>query len=110
VIAGIVAEFAGLIGAVGFLVLCGVAWSIRKRLSHISTEVAGVKVTAEAVNKAVNNVPHGAPSLLDHVNTLHDKFDQFADDTNVWRGSVDGRLDRIEDHITRPTTTRKKAS
>lgn len=108
-IAGVLLDLAALVAASGVLILCIAAYAIRGRLSHLTGEVAGVKITAEAVNKAVNNVPHGAKSLLDKIDDLHTKQDSFMAETDEWRATVDERLVRIEEHITRPTPRRKSA-
>jgi uncharacterized protein YoxC len=101
-----------LVGAVAALILAmAVAVAIvRRQFTRLDAKVGDLHVTAEAVNKAVNNVPHGAKSLLDKIDDLHSKQDSFIAETEEWRQTVDDRLTRIEDHITRPPATRKRAS
>jgi hypothetical protein len=48
------------------------------------------------------------PTLLQQVGTIATRLDEHIVTTESWRNEADGRLDRIEEHITRPT--RKKAS
>lgn len=109
-VAGVLAEIAGVIAACAVLIAAATGWSVRKTIRTMSADMHGVKVTTEAVNKAVNNVPHGAKSLLDKIDDLHAKQDSFMAETDEWRSSVDERLVRIEDHITRPTPTRRKSA
>lgn len=111
--AGIISEAGILLGSVAALILAlAIAVAIiRRQFSNISAEVGQVKLTAEAVNRAVNNVPHGEASLLDRVGHLHSKVDSFMAETDEWRGAVDDRLGRIEEYLTNPPPgDRRKAA
>lgn len=108
-IAGVLTEVAAIIVALAVLIAAATAWSLRSKINSLSADMHGVKVTTELVNKAVNNVPHGAKSLLDKIDDLHTKQDSFIAETDEWRATVDERLVRIEEHITRPTPRRKSA-
>jgi uncharacterized protein YoxC len=107
-LAGVISDIGTLIAAIALLVVSVTAWAARKRLQHIGAELGNVKLSADAVNRAVNNVPHGAPSLLDKIDGLHRKVDSFMSETDEWRTTVDDRLVRIEDHITRPAAAQRK--
>jgi uncharacterized protein YoxC len=112
VTAGVLADAGLLLGSVA-LIIFAVAIAvaiIRRQFSSLSADLHGVKLTAEAVNRAVNNVPHGEPSLLDRVGQLHSKVDSFMAETDDWRVTVDDRLVRIEDYLTNPPGGRRKAS
>lgn len=117
--AGIVQEAGVLIGAVAALVIAlAVAYGfISSKFDKISAQLGDVHVTAEAakttvtaVNNAVNNVPDGTPNLLERVTQIADSLAEHVETTEAWRADADARLTRIEDHITRPSGARKKAS
>jgi len=115
VTAGVLADAGLLLGSVALIILAvAIAVAIiRRQFSSLSADLHGVKLTAEAVeavNRAVNNVPHGEPSLLDRVGQLHAKVDSFMAETDEWRTTVDDRLVRIEDYLTNPPGGRRKAS
>ncbi len=125
-IAGLLQEAGVLITAVAVLIFAiAVAVAVlRRQYDRLDAKIGAVHLTAEevkqtadAVNTAVNNVGPNMPTLVARVTGMDEllaqmssRLETFTDDTNDWRKSVDGRLDRIEDHITRPTPTRKKAS
>lgn len=66
-----------------------------KGFRRLEASVGSVQFTAEAVNRAVNNVAPDEPTLRQLVQVLGIKLDDHIVDTNK-------RLDRIEDHITNP--------
>lgn len=58
---------------------------------RLEASIGRVRVVADAVNAAVNNVGDGEPTLRQVVVGIDQRLQQH-----------DRRLDRIEDHITRP--------
>lgn len=78
-----------IIGTVALLVIAV------KGFKRIEAKVGSVYVTAEAVNRAVNNVPEGSPTLRQVVCDIAERLDEHIHDTT-------DRLDRIEEHITHP--------
>ena len=89
-------DWVGLIQAVALLVmavalLVGVVRGVRR----LSVAIGKVHVVAEEVNRAVNHVEPGSPTLVQKVTKIGDRLEEHVAETNV-------RLDRIEDHITKP--------
>jgi hypothetical protein len=62
---------------------------------RIEAKVGSVHVTAEAVNRAVNNVPADSPTLRQMVCDISSRLEEHITQTN-------DRFDKIEEHITNP--------
>lgn len=85
----LIQSLALLVLALAFFVL---AW---RGLRRLEARVGAVHVTAEAVNRAVNNVGEGEPTLRQVVVGIGERLDRHVADSSA-------RLDQIEDLITRP--------
>lgn len=70
---------------------------------RLEAKVGGVHIVAEQVNKAVNNVGDGEPTLRNVVVQIGQRLDTHISESNV-------RLERIEEYITRPTTLEQIAA
>jgi len=66
-----------------------------KGFRRLEAKVGNVHVVAEQVNAAVNNVGVDQPTLRNMVVKIGERLDDHVVETN-------SRLDRIEDHITKP--------
>jgi len=95
-LAEIIYATAAFIVAVGFLI--GVIRGYRR----LEAKVGKVHLVAEAVNAAVNNVQPGEPSLRNVVVGIGERLDLHVLDTNQ-------RLEKIEDHLTNPSSKVNKA-
>lgn len=107
-IASVGTDVAAIIVALALLLSAWTAFTVRKKIGTLSADLHGIKVTTDRVNQAVNNVPHGEPSLLDRVTGLHAKVDSFMAETDEWRVTVDDRLVSIEGYLTNPPPTGKR--
>lgn len=89
-------DWVGLIQACALLVLAvALLVGVIRGMRRLSVAIGNVHVVAEEVNRAVNNVGKDAPTLVQRVTRIADRLDEHVVETNV-------RLDRIEDHITKP--------
>lgn len=74
---------------------------LEARMGNIHIDVEQVSHTTDAVNRAVNNAGDGEPTLRNVVVTMNQKLESHILDSNV-------RLDRIEEHLTKPPTKRSR--
>jgi hypothetical protein len=72
-----------------------------KGFKKLEANVGQVKIVAEAVNKAVNNVGPTEPTLRSMVQSIGTRLDLHISETDV-------RLGRIENEIVKKRPTRKK--
>jgi hypothetical protein len=85
-----------LIQSVALLVLAAAFFVLAWRgLRRLEARVGQVHVTAEAVNRAVNNVGVGEPTLRQVVVGIGERLDRHVVDTTL-------RLEQIEELVTRP--------
>lgn len=88
-IADILQAASTLVAAIALLVI-----AIRG-FRRLEAKVGNVHVVAEQVNAAVNNVGEGHPTLRNVVVKIGERLDEHIAESSA-------RLDRIEDHITKP--------
>lgn len=75
---------------------------LEARMGNIHIDVEQVGHTADAVNRAVNNVGDGEPTLRNVVVQMSHKLEAHVIESN-------SRLDRIEEHLTKPPAKRSRA-
>jgi len=89
-IPGLLTSIATLIGALALLT------AAVRGFRRLEAKVGSVHLVAEQVNNSVNNVEQGHPTLRKIVESISEKLEHHITESSA-------RLDRIEEHITRPT-------
>jgi hypothetical protein len=91
-----VSALASVIQAIAFVIVATALLVIAIRgFRRVEASIGKVHVVADAVNAAVNNVGDGEPTLRQVVVGIDERLCRHITDTGA-------RLDRIEDHITKP--------
>lgn len=74
---------------------------LEAKVGSVHVDVEQMSHTADAVNRAVNNVGDDQPTLRTVIVGMQHALDSHIADTNQ-------RLDRIEDHLTQPRPPQKR--
>jgi hypothetical protein len=89
-LAGILTASATVLGALALLIIAV------RGFRRLEAKVGSVHVVAEQVNKSVNHIGDGEPSLRETVDQIHTTLADYIVKSNE-------RFDKIEEHLTKPT-------